>query len=136
MTRSLRIAVADDEPDVRDYFARILPRLGHQVVGAASNGRELVELCRQTQPDLIITDVRMPDMAGNEALRQIHESRPVPFILVSADSGPAVCPDGLGDCGWAYLNKPVNRGDLAAAIARAARRLLPPTSAERPEETT
>lgn len=127
MTRSLRIAVADDEPDVRDYFARILPRLGHQVVATASNGQELVHLCRQALPDLIITDVRMPDMDGTEALRQICTDRPVPFILVSAYPQPDVRPSGFDKCGWAYLNKPVTRDDLAAAIARAAGPDPPPT---------
>ena len=128
MTRALRIAIADDEPDVLDYFARILPRLGHQVVAAAKDGRELVELCQQTQPDLIITDVRMPDMDGTEALRLICQERPVAFILISAYAQPATCPDGLGHCGWAYLTKPVNRQDLAAAIDRAAGRAQPPAT--------
>jgi len=56
MTGPLRIVVADDEPDMRDYFQKGLPRLGHKVVGAAANGRELVELCRAQAPDLVITD--------------------------------------------------------------------------------
>ena len=43
MTQALRIAVADDEHDVRDYYQRILPRLGHQLVAVAQTGRELVE---------------------------------------------------------------------------------------------
>ena len=46
MTRVLRIAVADDEPRMRAYFQKILPRLGHQVVAVARTGRELVEQCR------------------------------------------------------------------------------------------
>jgi CheY-like chemotaxis protein len=41
--KPLRIVVADDEPDMRDYFLKILPRIGHQVVAAAQNGRELVD---------------------------------------------------------------------------------------------
>jgi CheY-like chemotaxis protein len=49
MTRQLRIVVADDEPDVRDDFRRILPRLGHQVV--ARTGRELVERCRAARSE-------------------------------------------------------------------------------------
>ena len=69
MKRGMRIAVADDEPDVRDYFRRMLPRLGHDVVGGAANGRELVELCREHKPDLIIADVRMPEMDGDVAMR-------------------------------------------------------------------
>ena len=44
---ALRIAVADDEPDMREYFERILPRLGHEVVSVAATGTELVEHCRR-----------------------------------------------------------------------------------------
>ena len=45
MSRPLRIAVADDETDVRDYFRRLLPRLGHQAGSVVQTGRELVERC-------------------------------------------------------------------------------------------
>ena len=44
MSKSLRISIADDEPDIRDYLARILPRLGHEVVSAAENGRQECEM--------------------------------------------------------------------------------------------
>lgn len=116
MTRALRIAVADDEPVMRDYFCRILPLLGHEVVAAAANGRELVESCRQQQPDLVIADVRMPDMDGDEAIHLICRDRPTPFILVSAYSKPADIPDDL-DVGWTCLTKPIRRDDLEQAIA-------------------
>jgi CheY-like chemotaxis protein len=116
MTRTLRIAVADDEPVVRDYFQRMLPRLGHEVVAAAANGRELVEMCRQQRPDLIIADVRMPDMDGDDAIQEICSVRPTPFILVSAYSKPASMPDGLRSVDCAYLTKPVKREDLEQAI--------------------
>jgi CheY-like chemotaxis protein len=119
MTRPLRIAVADDEPDVREYFQRMLPRLGHEVVAAAANGRELVELCREHKPDLIIADVRMPEMDGDVAIQLICENEPTPFILISAYSKPAEMLAGLGSAGRTYLTKPVKRDDLEDAIARA-----------------
>ena len=72
MSRALKIAVADDELDMRDYFQQILPLLGHQVVGVAQTGRELVELCAATHPDLVITDIKMPDMDGIDAATQIY----------------------------------------------------------------
>jgi len=114
MTRSLRIAVADDEPDVRDYFRVMLPRLGHQVVAIATNGRELVDLCAEQSPDLIIADVRMPEMDGDAAISQICESRPTPFILISAYSKPVSM--SCGSVGRAYLTKPVKRDALESAI--------------------
>ena len=116
MTRMLRIAVADDEPDVRDYFRVMLPRLGHQVVAAAANGRELVELCRQHKPDLIIADIRMPEMDGDVAVQQICQDSPVPFILISAYSKPEGMLEGFGSVRRTYLTKPVKRDDLQDAI--------------------
>jgi CheY-like chemotaxis protein len=116
MTRALRIVVADDEPVMLDYFQRMLPWLGYEVVAAAANGRELVELCHEKKPDLIIADVRMPDMDGDVALQQIFRDAPIPFILISAFSKLARIPDGVGSIGWAYLTKPVKREDLAEAI--------------------
>jgi CheY-like chemotaxis protein len=116
MTRALRIVVADDEPVMRDYFQRMLPWLGHEVVAAAANGCELVQLCHDKKPDLIIADVRMPDMDGDVAIQQIFRNAPIPFILISAFSKPAQIPAGIGSIGWAYLTKPVKRDDLAKAI--------------------
>ena len=84
MDRHLRIAVADDELDMRDYLQAILPCFGHLVVAVASTGRELVEKCRQERPDLVITDIKMPDMDGIAAAGQICKDFPIPVILVSA----------------------------------------------------
>jgi response regulator NasT len=116
MTRTLRIAVADDEPDVRDYFRVMLPRLGHEVVAAASNGRELVDLCRKHHPDLIIADVRMPEMDGDEAIHEICQTCPIPFILISAYSKPGATLTVVDSVRRAYLTKPVRRDDLMDAI--------------------
>ena len=79
MIRALRIAVADDEPDVRDYFRRILPRLGHQVVAVAQTGRELVEQCRAARPDVVMPTSRVPDLGGIEAAVAIGRDGPVPL---------------------------------------------------------
>jgi CheY-like chemotaxis protein len=118
MTKPLRIAVADDEPVVRDYFRRILPLLGHEVVAAASDGAELVKCCGEQHPDLIIADVRMPGMDGDDAIRQICLDHPTPFILISAYSKPACVPSGESAVRWEYLTKPVKRDDLEGAIRR------------------
>ncbi len=67
MNRRLRIAVADDEPDMRDYYRTMLPMLGHEVVAACSNGAELVQSCQELRPELVITDIKMPDMDGIDA---------------------------------------------------------------------
>jgi response regulator NasT len=119
---NLRIVVADDEPDMRDYFQKILPRLGHQVVGVAQTGRELVERCRALRPDLVITDIKMPELDGIEAATCIYEERPVPVILVSAFHDPRLIERAEQDHILGYLVKPVKQADLAPAIALAVRR--------------
>ena len=116
MIRSLRIAIADDEEDIRQYFRRLLPRLGYELVGAAENGRELVELCQAATPDLVITDVMMPEMSGIEAAAEISKTLSVPIIILSSHEKPnSDSNTSIVD----YLQKPVSISDLQAAITRA-----------------
>jgi response regulator NasT len=122
MNRSLRIAVADDEADIRNYFRKMLPRLGHQVVAIAANGRELIEQCRATQPDLVITDVRMPEIDGVAATAVLWQERPVPILLLSAHFGPEHTAGEEATHVTGYLNKPIKQAELREAIARAMQR--------------
>lgn len=122
MNSALRIAVADDEPFLRAYFQDVLPDLGHEVVGAASTGQELVELCQRTKPDLVISDIRMPDMDGIDAAAAISEERPTPIILVSAFHDPEYIERAEQSYILAYLIKPVERAHLETAIAIVRRR--------------
>ena len=122
MTQGLRIAVADDEVEMRDFFEKVLPRFGHQVVAVAENGVELVEHCRRLNPDLVITDIKMPEMDGIEASSQICQERPVPVILVSAYHDTALIARAEGDHVLAYLVKPIGIADLQPAISIAIRR--------------
>lgn len=122
MTTGLRIAVADDEPEMRDFFEKVLPRFGHQIVAVAENGAQLVEHCRKLQPDLIITDIKMPELDGIEACGQICKERAVPAILVSAYHDPALIARAEADYVLAYLVKPIGLADLQPAIAIAMRR--------------
>jgi response regulator NasT len=120
--RSLRIAVADDEEDMRDWFQRILPRLGHQVVSLAQNGLELIEHCRALKPDLVVTDIKMPKMDGIEAAAILFRDTPMPVILVSAYHDEELIERAEADHIMAYLVKPIEQKDLAPAIAIAIRR--------------
>jgi response regulator NasT len=117
MNTHLRISVADDESDMRDYFEKMLPRLGHRVVSAAETGRELVEHCRTLKPDLVITDIKMPDMDGIAAANAIYREMPLPVILVSAYYDQELVERAEADHILAYLVKPIEQKDLAPAIA-------------------
>jgi AmiR/NasT family two-component response regulator len=122
MSTKLRIAVADDEADMRDFFECILPQCGHQVVAVAETGAQLVEHCRRLRPDLVITDIKMPDMDGIAASSAICAERPVPVILVSAYHDPQLIDRAMSDHVMAYLVKPIGQADLEPAIAVAMRR--------------
>jgi response regulator NasT len=122
MTESLRIAVADDERDMRDYFARILPRMGHRVVVSAADGEELVQGCRAARPDLVITDIKMPRLDGIEAAAALGRESGVPVILVSAHHDPERARAEGADNVVGFLVKPVRQADLGPAIALAMRK--------------
>jgi response regulator NasT len=79
----LRIAVADDERDTWQFFQALLTHLGHEVVAVAETGRQWAEQCHTTRPDLVITDIKMPDMDGMEAAAVVNHERQVPVILVT-----------------------------------------------------
>jgi response regulator NasT len=122
MTSSLRIVVADDESDMREYYRKILPRLGHSVVAAAETGNDLIAQCRAHRPDLVITDIKMPDLDGIDAALKIYDERPVPVILVSAYSNAKLIERAEADHILGYLVKPIKWADLEAAIVLALRR--------------
>ncbi len=119
MTHPLRIAVADDERDMREYLEEVLPRLGHRVVAVARTGRELVEKVAATDVDLIITDIKMPDMDGIETSTLVNRDKQVPVILVSAHHDAELLVRAGADHIMAYLVKPVKEADLKTAISMA-----------------
>jgi response regulator NasT len=122
MSRPLKIAVADDEPRMLEFYREILPLLGHEVVSAAQTGRELVEQARAVHPDLIITDIKMPDMDGIDAARLVCQDEIIPVILVSAFSDPELIERAGSNYVMAYLVKPIKQKDLEPAIAIVSRR--------------
>jgi response regulator NasT len=80
--QQIRIAVAEDEPDVRTTFVRLLELLGYKVVCAVGNGEELIEQCVQLEVDLAFVDLDMPIIDGLAAAEVISE-KGIPVILVS-----------------------------------------------------
>ncbi len=122
MKPGLRIVVADDEPDMRDYFRKILPLLGHRIVDVADNGRDLVRICLKEKPDLVISDIKMPEMDGIDAATEIYRTLAIPVILVSAYHDSTLIERAEADHIMGYLVKPIKQSDLEPVIALAMRR--------------
>lgn len=117
MDNLLRIAIADDEPEMLQFLEMALSSMGHDVVIQAQNGQELIDACRATLPDLIITDINMPDVDGLEAVKQIQGTGLVPVILVSAHHDPEFIQRAIQNHVLAYLVKPIKKKDLEPAIS-------------------
>jgi len=122
MKNSLRILIADDELRMRQFLAKSVEQLGHEAVAMVATGRELVEHCRELKPDLIITDIKMPDMDGIDAAAEIDRDGPIPVILVSAFHDEALIDRARQHHILAYLIKPIKDTDLKPAIALAVAR--------------
>ena len=88
MTARLKVAVADDEPDTREFLQEYLERMG-QEVRAAADGRALVELCREFLPDLVMTDYAMPGLDGLAAAAEVNRGRRVQVVLITSNGSAA-----------------------------------------------
>src|ERR1700742_4742957 len=83
-----RILVVDDVADNRDILVRRLVRRGFDAIEAAG-GREALRLMQEQDFDVVLLDIMMPDLGGNEVLRQVRQSKSdieLPVIMVSAKS--------------------------------------------------
>ena len=79
---SVRIAVAEDEPDIRKTFVKLLELMGYKVVYSVSNGAELLEQRLDDQVDVVFVDLDMPVMDGLAAAEEVTQ-KGIPVILVS-----------------------------------------------------
>ena len=117
MTEPLRVVIADDQALVRAGFRMILTADGMDVVAEAETGAEAVEAVRRTGPDVVLMDIRMPNMDGIEAARRIlaGEQPPRVIMLTTFDLDNYVYAAlGLGASG--FLLKDVTPEYLVAAV--------------------
>jgi len=131
MIRSFNVGMADDDPATREVLQRMLEALGHRVAFVAETGRELVSNCIALRPDLVLTDIRMPDMDGLDATNQILEKAPTAVIVLSGHCDGELVGRAEKERVLAYLVKPVTQQQLEAAIAMATHRYQECRSLER-----
>jgi response regulator NasT len=118
-SRPIRILVAEDDTRMAHLMVMSLKQLGHNVVGAADNGEDLVELAQRLQPDLLIVDVLMPRMDGFDAIAKILKEISIP-VIVSSGKSPDDFLKRAQDLGIdSYLVKPFTKEQLSSSIAMA-----------------
>lgn len=120
VTPPRRVLVVDDEEPIRRNFKAYLVDRGYDVAVAA-NAREACDVCRLEPPDLVLTDLRMPEMDGLElvrALRQAHPGTPVVIVSGAGDVREAIA--AINEGAWDYVVKPVEHaGQLEVVMQRA-----------------
>lgn len=114
--KSLRLVIADNESIIRLDLREMLEDAGHEIVGEAVNGRKAVELTRMHRPDLVIMDIKMPEMDGITAARKISEEKIAPVLLLTAFSQPEIVEQAKDSGVLGYLVKPVQESNLFPAI--------------------
>ncbi len=120
-----RLLVVDDEPSMREFLEIMLSQEGYQV-RTASTGEEGVKAYRAEEPDLVLTDVKMPGMSGLDLIREIHSLDPAaPIIAITAYASADDAVRAVREGAYDYLSKPFQIEDLRIIIRNAleARRL-------------
>jgi DNA-binding NarL/FixJ family response regulator len=116
-----RLLIVDDHDLVREstrFMLELEPDL--EVVGEAVNGRHALELCRQLRPDLVLMDVRMPEMDGLTATRAIKEEMPaISVLMVSAYESEDYRREAASAGAAGYIIKDTNIDQLHEAVRKA-----------------
>jgi len=123
----IKIVIVDDEPLIRMDLKELLEEASTcKVVAEAKDGAEAIEVIKANQPDIVFMDIRMPNMDGIEAARQVSQSasRRIPIIMLTAYSQPELYEEASRAGVFAYLTKPLRKADLAPAIEVAMARAL------------
>jgi response regulator NasT len=110
------VIIADDESIIRMDVREMLTNLGYLVVGEVGDGRSAVNLARELKPDILVMDIKMPDMDGIEAAKVLTQEGIAPVLLLTAYSQRDLV-ERAKDAGVVgYIVKPFQESDLSPAI--------------------
>lgn len=135
------VVVADDEDVLREAVCTMVPwaELGFSLAGSASNGLDALQLVEKLEPDLLLTDIRMPFISGIELARQVREVRPAMNIaFLSGYDDFEYAKQAIQYNIISYMLKPLTIEGLAAELGWSTRRSTPSLrcSARRPSRRT
>lgn len=125
------ILVVDDEPQITRVLKTTLSSQGYGV-RTASDGDEAIQMMRDWTPDLVITDLRMPNLGGLELCRQIRAKSRIPIIVLSVKGEERIKVEALDAGADDYVTKPFGVHELLARVRAALRRAAAPEQPESP----
>lgn len=114
--QNYRAVIADDESIIRLDIRKVLEDAGHTVVGEASDGVTAVDLARKLKPDIVVMDIKMPQMDGLDAAKAITDEGIAPVVLLTAYSEHDLLVRAREAGVFGYLVKPFKESDLAPAM--------------------
>ncbi len=130
MKRNISILVVDDEPMMRTLVEKILSRQGF-VIHSAENGQHALEILDQVQPDIIISDVKMPKVDGFGLLKAVKEVLPnVGVIMMTAYGDTYTVKDALLLGADEYITKPFKSHEISLVVERVYWRILSASNGE------
>ena len=111
-----RILVADDEAVIRMGLTQMIAALSHHVIGAASNGEQALEMTKRLKPELLLLDIKMPEMDGLTVAETLAEEMPLPIVMLTAYSEKSLIERAANASVMGYLVKPIYENKLGPAI--------------------
>lgn len=111
-----RIIIADDESLIRLDLREMLTHLGYDVIAEAGDGRTAMELARKLHPDLLIMDIKMPDLDGISAAEELTRDRIAPVVLLTAYSDQGLVERAREAGVVGYVVKPFREAELMPVI--------------------
>jgi len=118
----IRVLIADDHGVVREGLRSLLEGEGFEVVGEAATGQQAITLTGQLQPDVVLLDIRMPDVDGLQALARIKAAHPhISVIMLTTYANPGYLARAVNLGAAGYLSKEVDPDRIPIAVRAAAR---------------
>ncbi len=114
--KETRVLIAEDDYLVSETIKSALKELGYELVGKASDGKEVVEMACSLTPDVVLMDIHMPELDGLEATRQIQERCPKPVVILTAHESQSLVEKASEVGASAYLLKPPRKTEIERAI--------------------
>jgi len=115
-SKNIRVLIAEDDYLVSETIRGMLEEEGYTVVGEAADGREAIEMTQAIQPDVVLMDLRMPDVDGIQAAQYLQEHCPTPVVALTAYETREMLEKASAAGAGAYLVKPPSTREMERAI--------------------